>query len=87
MGGFFAAFPPARSKTWFAVSATEWTASASIDEAPVSAHAPNFIAAIKAFAVIAATIALVPPCALMATSSQREFAGRNDQLCPVAGNP
>ncbi|GAB2759020.1 hypothetical protein GCM10027090_31780 [Sinomonas soli] len=42
-------------------SATEWIASASIDEDAVSAKARNFITAIDRFAVSAATTALVPP--------------------------
>src|SRR5918993_3756443 len=39
-------------------------ASASIEEAPVSAHAANLVTAMKVFATSAATTALVPPSAL-----------------------
>src|SRR5215213_10114993 len=39
-------------------------ASASIEEAPVSAHAANLVTAMKILAASAATTALVPPSAL-----------------------
>ena len=42
-------------------SATEWMASASIDEAPVSRNARNFVTAIPVLARSAATTALVLP--------------------------
>lgn len=60
--------PPTMRTTWLAVSATEWIASASIDEAPVSAHAMAFVTAIARLAEAAAMIALRPPCVGLAGS-------------------
>ena len=48
-------------------SATEWIASASIDDAPVRAKAANFVTAMKQLASNAAMTALVPPSALTRT--------------------
>ena len=58
--------PPRSSSTWLPVSATECTASASIEADPETAHAMNLVIAIPRFASIAAMIALVPPSALTA---------------------
>ncbi len=49
--------PPHRSNSWFPVSATECTASASIDDAPVTANPANLATAIPKFADIAAKTA------------------------------
>jgi hypothetical protein len=54
-----------------AVSATEWTPSASIDDEPVIAKPTNFASAIPAFADRAAMIAFEPPDADTATSWHR----------------
>src|SRR5690348_16418734 len=59
-----ARLPPTSSNTWFAESATEWIASASIEDDEVSANAANLVAAIPRLAPSAATTALVPPSAL-----------------------
>jgi hypothetical protein len=53
--------PPSSSSPWFEVSASECTASASIDDEPVTRKPTNFATAIPAFAANAAMIALVPP--------------------------
>src|SRR5690606_33629767 len=63
--------PPSISSSWFPESATEWIASASIEADPESAHAMNFATAMPRFARSAATIALLPPDALMAPSLRR----------------
>jgi hypothetical protein len=57
-----ARFPPTSSSTWLPESATEWIASASIDEAPVTRKATNLAMAIPRLASKAAMIAVVPPC-------------------------
>src|ERR1700755_3058476 len=64
------------SNTWLPESATEWIDSASIDEEPVSANAPNFVTAMPRLAPSAARIAFVPPSVLMP--------GRPDGSAPVA---
>ncbi|GHB83178.1 hypothetical protein GCM10010347_62560 [Streptomyces cirratus] len=46
-------------------SASEWTLSASIDDEPLKTKATNLAAAMARLAASAATIALVPPDALM----------------------
>src|SRR5215203_3700599 len=52
-------------------------ASASIEEAPVSAHAANLVSAMKILAASAATTALVPPSALtVAILPDRDCQGR-----------
>ena len=55
--------PPRSSRAWLPVSAQEWIASASIEEAPVKANATNLAMAMPRFAKKAARIALVPPLA------------------------
>ena len=59
-----ARLPPISSSTWLAESATEWIASASIEDDAVRANAANLVAAIPRLAPSAATTALVPPSAL-----------------------
>nr|BFE48123.1 hypothetical protein GCM10017745_15500 [Saccharothrix mutabilis subsp. capreolus] len=54
-------FCPSNNRPWFDVSATECTASASIDDDPVIRKPTNFANAIPALATNAAMIALVPP--------------------------
>jgi hypothetical protein len=49
-------------------SATEWMPSASSDEEPVRAQAPNLVTAMNVFAARAATTALVPPSELTVRS-------------------
>src|SRR3954452_14606966 len=61
----WAFLPPTSSRNWFPESARECTPSASIDEEPLNANATNFDAAIARLAPSAATIALVPPDALI----------------------
>ena len=56
-------------------SATEWMASASIEENPVRKKARNFVAAIPRFARSAATTALVPPSVDMVAILGRDPAG------------
>src|SRR3954451_18339838 len=58
-----ARLPPSSNRPWFPESATEWMASASIEEAPVSRNARNFMTAMPVFASRAATTALLPPSA------------------------
>jgi hypothetical protein len=58
--------PPTSSSPWLLESATEWIASASIDDDPVSRKATNFVTAIPMFAAKAVTTALVLPSALTA---------------------
>ncbi len=47
-------------RIWLPESATEWIASASIDENPVRKNATNFVTAIPRFARSAAMTARVP---------------------------
>ncbi len=61
----WARLPPRRSRPWLPESATECTDSASIDDDPLKRNATNFATAIERLASSAATIALVPPDALM----------------------
>ena len=49
------------SRIWLPESATEWIASASIEENPVRKNARNLVAAIPRFARSAAMTARVPP--------------------------
>ncbi len=57
-------------------SATEWTDSASIDEAPVMRNATNLAIAMPVLASNAAMIALVPPSVLMRPSFQVQLSRR-----------
>src|SRR5690606_18430668 len=61
----WARLPPTRSRAWLPESARECTDSASIDEELLKRNATNFATAIARLAARAATIALVPPDALM----------------------
>lgn len=61
----WAFFPPRSSRPWLPESATEWTLSASIEEDPLKRNATNLATAMARLAASAATIALVPPDALM----------------------
>ncbi|GGY23763.1 hypothetical protein GCM10010384_33720 [Streptomyces djakartensis] len=68
-------------------SATECTDSASIDDEPLKRNATNFATAIARLAASAATIALVPPDALMCPRCpfvRRSWAGRRLGATPVA---
>src|SRR5215468_8761387 len=49
------------NSTWLPESATEWIASASIDEEPLSPNAMNLVAAMPRLAPSAARMARVPP--------------------------
>jgi hypothetical protein len=49
------------SRIWLPESATEWIASASMEENPVRKKARNLVAAMPRFASSAAMTALVPP--------------------------
>jgi hypothetical protein len=60
--------PPTNSSSWLPASATECTASASIDADPEKNHAMNFVTAMPVFARNAARMALCPPDALMRQS-------------------
>src|SRR3954451_9186228 len=59
-----------RSSSWFAESASEWTPSASIDADPEKNAATNLVTAMPRLAPRAATMALVPPDALMLSFSR-----------------
>src|SRR5665213_3129405 len=60
LGGRRARRPPSSSKAWLPVSATECTASASIDDDPVNPNATNLVIAMPRLAARAAITALVP---------------------------
>ena len=67
-GGGLRAWPSCRrasSRPWLPESASECTPSASIEEEPLKAKATNLLTAMARLAPSAATIALVPPDALM----------------------
>ena len=61
--------PPSSSRPWLPESASEWTPSASIDDEPLNRNATNLAAAMARLALSAATMALVPPDALMEVPS------------------
>src|SRR6185312_3883503 len=65
---FVACLPPSRSSPWLPESATEWMASASIDEDPVRKKAMNLVTAMPRLAARAAKIAFVPPSVLTSPS-------------------
>lgn len=80
--------PPRSSRAWLPVSATEWMASASIDDAPVKANPMNLAMAKPRLAKNAARIALVPwePAAMLRLWLRRPTAcrGRLAEADPAA---
>src|SRR6478736_1240053 len=77
------------SRIWLPESATEWIASASIDEKPVRKNARNFVTAIPRFASNAATTAAVPPSVdMVAILGCRHRRGRPaPRASPGVGEP
>src|SRR5262245_1328718 len=72
------------SNSWLPESATEWIASANIEDAPVIAKAMNLDTAIPRLAHSAATTALVPS---FADIGSRSGGGVTSLSCPTGADP